>query len=326
MSKWRWFVLIFGPLPIVAAAMALTAAVKSGTSGGVSSNEIIVRGQSPGTLLAAEAIPARSSVDSRALAAACNRAAAELQGRLGEDCQAIVRSPFVIAGDMTAKELEAWHRQTIEPAANALAHSYFKTAPDRPITILLFQGEKSYNHYAKTLFDESGISVYGYYKPNVRTLVMNIGTGGGTLVHELTHALIDFDFPDVPAWFNEGLASLHEQCRFRDDAAGPWIEGLENWRLGGLQETVRRGRLRSLQSLISGDDFRGRLEGANYAQARYFCLYMQRQGVLRDYFRLFRQNRKADPQGLKTVAQVFPGQTWPQLDEAFNTWVLTLKR
>ncbi len=83
--------------------------------------------------------------------------------------------------------------------------------------MLVFNGEESYNRYCNALFGDSGISVYGYYKPQLRTLALNLATGGGTLTHELTHALVDFDFPEVPAWFNEGLASLHEQCRFRSD-------------------------------------------------------------------------------------------------------------
>ena len=87
--------------------------------------------------------------------------------------------------------------------------------------------------------------MYGYYKPQQRTLVMNISTGGGTLVHELTHALIDFDFPLVPDWFNEGLASLHEACHILPDESR--IEGLTNWRLPGLQQAVAERRLPSLE-------------------------------------------------------------------------------
>ena len=74
--------------------------------------------------------------------------------------------------------------------------------------------------------------------------MLNLGTGTGTLLHELTHALADFDVPDMPDWLNEGLASLHEQCRFRNDEQGPWIEGLVNWRLDALQAVVRQSRLR----------------------------------------------------------------------------------
>ena len=40
---------------------------------------------------------------------------------------------------------------------------------------------------------------------------MNISTGGGTLVHEIVHPFVAANFPNCPAWFNEGLGSLYEQ-------------------------------------------------------------------------------------------------------------------
>jgi predicted DNA-binding transcriptional regulator YafY len=55
------------------------------------------------------------------------------------------------------------------------------------------------------------------------------------LAHELTHALIVYDFPDVPTWFNEGLGSLHEGCRIERTR----IVGVPNWRLGPFQKAIR---------------------------------------------------------------------------------------
>jgi hypothetical protein len=136
--------------------------------------------------------------------------------------------------------------------------------------------------------------------------------------------LIDFDFPRVPAWFNEGLASLHEQCHIRPDETG--IDGLVNWRLEGLQKALAAGRLRSLSSLIGDNDFRGSQETTNYAQARYFCLYMQKQGVLEEFYRLFREHQEQDRLGLQTLQHVFPNQSWEKLDEDFRRWAAGLKR
>ena len=39
-----------------------------------------------------------------------------------------------------------------------------------------------------------------------------VATGGGTLVHEIVHPFMRANFPECPAWFNEGMGSLYEQC------------------------------------------------------------------------------------------------------------------
>jgi hypothetical protein len=332
-SKLRWFILAFGPIPLVAVSIALCDWLRSEPSGPPSANHVLsgnflVVRPLVGRAMAGETPQPRSpvaAIDER-LAGACRQVAEKLQSRLGAECHSIVRPPFVIAGDLGPEELDDWHQETVGPAARAMAARYFDHAPTEPITILLFSEKSSYDSYAEKLFGDRDVSIYGYYKPQLRTLVMNIATGGGTLVHELTHALADFDFPRLPDWFNEGLASLHEQCRFREDAAGPWIEGLENWRLPGLQKAIRSKRVRALESLVTEDDFRGTHEGLNYAQARYFCLYMQRQGVLEDFYRRFRDHQAADPHGAAAVRAVFPKLTWDELDGKYRDWVLTLKR
>lgn len=258
------------------------------------------------------------------LAAECTQGARKLRAALGSECRIVVRSPFVLGGDLAPGELEALHDGTIAPAVRAMRNSYFDAQPSQPVTVLVFRGEESYNRYCERLFAEAGISIYGYYKPQLRTLVLNIATGNGTLLHELTHALLAFDFPDVPDWLNEGLASLHEQSRFRSDKDGPWIEGLVNWRLAGLKDVVRRGQLRSLAELVKDTRFRGPGEGTNYAQARYFCLYMQQKGVLAKFYRSFRGHWAEDPRGLEALTGVFPGVAVEHLDRDFERWVLSL--
>ena len=322
MSKLRLSVMVVGPFLILVSSLGLTRWARSDAPQVTSSN-IVVRGQSPATVTFA-ATKRTTTADPKSLDRACATAAKELQTNLGTGCAVIVHPPFVVGGDMSQAKLEKWYAQTISPAATAMASSYFRRTPDRPITVLLFGSQQTYDAYAEKLFGDKGISVYGYYKPRERTLVMNIATGGGTLVHELTHALIDFDFPDVPDWFNEGLASLHEQCRFREGPGGPWIEGLENWRLPALQQAVRRKQLRTLSSLIQSDDFRGQDVGINYAQARYFCMYLQRKQLLAEYFKRFHAGAKQDPRGYQTVMEVLPDRSWSELDREFNAWVLTL--
>ena len=77
----------------------------------------------------------------------------------------------------------------------------------------------------------------------------------------------------------------------------------------------------ALRELIEGDDFYGPLEKLNYAHARYFCLYMQEQRVLRDCYRKVRAEHGNDPSGGKAVAAVLADRTWDELDADFRRWV-----
>jgi hypothetical protein len=314
-------ILILGPLPIVGSSWAVSAWFRSEPRAVVMRNSVLPGG-SEGDLTARPA-PARG-VPSEKLEGECGEAAARLRAKLGSACAVVVEPPFVLGGDLAREELAALYAQTIAPAVRAMRNEYFDARPNEPVTVLVFRGEESYNRHCENLFGERGISIYGYYKPKLRTLVLNIATGGGTLLHELTHALVDFDFPQIPDWLNEGLASLHEQSRFRSGKGGPWIEGLPNWRLAGLQEVARSQKLGSLKALVENPQFRGRGEGTNYAQARYFCLYMQRRGVLARFYRAFRDSHADDPRGLAALARVFPGESIDELDRDFQRWVVTL--
>ena len=322
MSRARLGVLVLGPMLIVATTVAgayrFDPRLRAPADPDVARTAALV----PEGLPAAAAKDAQTAVPA-ALGEECGAAAGELRRKLDQDCEVIMRPPFVVGGDMRAEKLEAWYRDTIEPAARALWASFFERRPSRPLTVLLLREEKSYRRYAKEIFGDEQVAYFGYYKPSRRALVMNISTGGGTLVHELTHALMEADFPAVPDWFNEGLASLYEQCRFTADGQG--IEGLENWRLPMLKQAIREGRLRPLAELISANDFRGEHEALNYAQARYFCLYMQRQGVLAEFYRLLRDGHGEPKDGLVVVRQVFGGKSVADVDREFRRWVATLK-
>jgi hypothetical protein len=322
-NRRRWLLLLLAPAPIVATSFALSKWLESEQPLPLAANEVMERNDDHGPAAKFVAAPIRRD---EKLSAACEARGAAVSELLGERCQVIVRPPFIVAGDMTEDALRGWHDKTIAPAARAMGHRYFRTRPSQPITVLLFGSKESYDHFAYKLYRDKDISVYGYYKPRERTLVMNIDTGGGTLVHEMTHALVAFDCPQVPDWFNEGLASLHEQCRFRENAQGPFVEGLVNWRLPRLQEEINAGRLPSLEDFVRDGDFRGHREAINYAQARYFCMFMQEQGVLEDFYARLKTNIDADPQGVRAVQSVFPKHSWKELDAEFQQFALKLQR
>jgi len=245
-----------------------------------------------------------------------------MRAKLGAGFLVESEGPFAVAGNLSQARFEAIRRGTIGACARALWSAYFAKQPDYPIKVYLFADDTSYREWAKKLFGDTQVSHFGYYRPWDQTLVMNIGTGTGTLVHEMTHALMKPDFPDAPTWFDEGLASLHEQCQ----VAPTTIKGLTNWRLPGLQKAIDDGRLVPLAKLVATTtaQFRGENEGLHYAEARYLVMYLQKLGLLKRFYREFRDNAKKDPPGAETLAAV-TGKPIPELEGEWVAWVKTLQ-
>ncbi len=261
---------------------------------------------------------------SASLRAACRERAAGLRATLGGGFEVGVGAPFVVAGDLPEDRLGECLSGVIERASAFLWKSYFVRRPNEPVTVLLFRTERSYRANAKALYGDANVPYYGYYKSNRRTMLMNLSTGSGTLVHELTHALMEWDFPEAPEWYMEGLASLHEQCDARRWREGELV-GAVNWRLSELQKAIAAGRLRSLRRLMTSDDFRGAEESLNYSQARYFCMFLQRRGVLTEFHKLFRKGRKEDPTGLSFAEEVLGGRRIEVIEREFLQWVGELR-
>ncbi len=248
------------------------------------------------------------------------------QKLLTNDLAMVVHAPFILAGNYSREKLTAYYTDLIQPSAAALGRMYFTNRPDTPIVVWLFSDAESYSLHAERIYGDKNVSVYGYYKPDKRALVMNLATGGGTLIHELTHALAVYDFPGQPDWFNEGLASLYEQSTWTGRGEQQQLVGMANWRLPKLQEAITAKQLPPLTTLMKNNDFRGAAMGRNYAQARYLCMYLQEQGKLGEFYRRYRDNRLNDPHGVASLEKTLGAAAIATLDADYQAWVMALKR
>ena len=213
-----------------------------------------------------------------------------------------IEPPFVVIGDESTEMVRRRSEQTVRWAVDRLQRDYFPIAPDHVITIWLFKDRKSYESNTQRIFNEKPHTPFGYYASRHNALIMNIATGGGTLVHEIVHPLMAANFPECPAWFNEGLGSLYEQCRDKDGR----IHGTTNWRLEGLQRAIQNDRALDFNTLCTMSDarFYNDANGLHYAQARYLCYDLQQRGLLRTFYRRFRANHETDPTGFETLRAV----------------------
>ena len=245
----------------------------------------------------------------------------ELRKRLpGPGFTIRIEKPFVVVGDEAPEVVESRARRTVGWAVGKLKRAYFPKDPKVILDVWLFKDKHSYESHALKLFGEIPSTPYGYYSASDRALVMNISTGGGTLVHELVHPFMESNFPGCPDWFNEGLASLYEQSAER----GGEIHGLTNWRLHGLQQAIKRGNLQSIRRLTTrafySDD-----DGTNYAMARYLCYYLQQKKRLRFFYRQFRANKNHDPTGYQSLKHALKVKNLKTFQDHWEDYVLKLR-
>jgi hypothetical protein len=248
----------------------------------------------------------------------------KLRAKLPNDGFTVVlQRPFVVVGNDERETVKRHADDSVKWAVERLKQDFFTRDPSQIIDIWLFQDATSYEENAEKLFGSRPTTPYGYYLSRHHALVMNIATGGGTLVHEIVHPFIAANFPDCPSWFNEGLASLCEASGEKDGH----IIGLVNWRLPALQRALEKGKVPSFKTLCetTTDEFYNQDRGSNYAQARYLCYYLQERGLLIRFYRAFRKHVAADPSGYQTLKTILGEGDMTEFEQRWKDFVLQLK-
>ena len=247
-----------------------------------------------------------------------------LKRRMPAGFHAVAEPPFVVACEGDARTARRHAEQTVRWAVRLLQQDFFPADPDRVLEIWLFDGNDSYRKHTRQIFDDQPTTPFGYYSARHGALIMNIATGGGTLVHEIVHPFVAANCSDCPSWLNEGLGSLFEQCRER----GGHIEGLTNWRLDGLQRAIRDKQTIPLGQLVatSTAEFYGENSALHYAMARYLLYWLQEQGRLRPFWRDFVAARNDDPTGAATLQKALGTEDLAEFQQQWERWALTLTR
>jgi len=240
------------------------------------------------------------------------------------DFVVVIQPPFVVIGDESPAVVKAHSEKTVKWAVDKLKQDFFTKDPKEILDIWLFKDADSYERNTLTLFGEKPGTPYGYYSSLHKALIMNISTGGGTLVHEIVHPFVEANFPKCPPWFNEGLGSLYEQSGEVDGH----IHGYTNWRLPGLQKAIRAGKVPDFKLFTAFDSqaFYNDDKGTNYGQARYLCYYLQRRGLLIKFYREFLAHQQQDPTGYKSLQKTMGTVNMRAFKQKWEKYVLGLSR
>lgn len=231
-------------------------------------------------------------------------------------------APFAIAGQGPRDSIKEIAQQVVGISAAFLKKEYFPRDPKDIVTLWMFEGETSYRSHVNRLFGGVPPSPYGYYDPCNDILAADISLGLGTVIHEMVHAFMEANFPDCPAWFNEGLASLYEHTETEDGR----VRGLVNWRLPPLKASIQRKKLPSLDDLLatSSGEFYGDRRGTYYAMARYLMYYLQEKKLLSNYYHRFLQTHSEDPTGKTALLEVLRIGNLDAFQRQWETFVTAL--
>jgi hypothetical protein len=164
---------------------------------------------------------------------------------------------------------------------------------DSWIPIYCYNGEFSqdaygkFQEFCKTLHFRYPGQRIGYRNEYDNSIVAWCASGNGTLAHEFSHVLLHADFPDIPEWLDEGMASLQEETY--DDG-----EFADNWRLAYVKAYyAQTGRNLSLAEIV-GDYQSDPLQNLVHdCYARYLCMFLIKKNKLNTLYLNLRDGGKS---------------------------------
>lgn len=187
----------------------------------------------------------------------------------------------------------------IRHTVDAMIDNYIEKRPDGVTAVFLFRDMDSYKNFAMKEFDieESDLSPYGFYKISKNVILVRYVSWKGSVAHEVTHAMLQNDFPEIPSWFNEAFAALHEKATYENKK----LVANFSWRILSLRRAFDEDTYYSLRHLMntSDDEMYSEKSSFYYAQGQYALMLLQQKGLMEDYYKNFRDTYSKDPTGAR---------------------------
>lgn len=211
---------------------------------------------------------------------------------------------FVIFSELDNNTTRSLIVNDIRNTINAMMNYYVDKIPKNVTPIIFFEDFQRYKEYVLSHYDisEHDLSPYGFYKISKNVIIIKYVSWKGSTSHEITHRFLRSDFPDIPSWFDEGFASLHERASYKNGI----LKGEFSWRIIPLRRAIENNTYTGLRKLMESNDeeFYGGRTSYYYAQSRYLLMYLQEKDLLREYYDLFRDTYSKDETGITQLEKV----------------------
>jgi len=231
---------------------------------------------------------------------------------------------FVIFSDLDEKLTYSLVENDIRNTIECMKNNYTKSIPDKVTPIIIFNDYEKYKKFVLENYDipEHDISPYGFYKISKNVIIIRYVSWKGSLMHEVTHRFLRSDFPNIPSWFDEGFAALHEKSSFKNGV----LKGEFSWRIISIRRALDDDKYTGLKTLMESndDELYGKRSSFYYAQARYLLMYIQEKGLLKDYYNLFKTNFHKDESGITQLEKVLK-KPLEEIDGEFLKYLETFK-
>lgn len=205
--------------------------------------------------------------------------AVELRTALGSGYSVAVHRPFVVAFEGDVDQLDRFTAELLTPAVTAV-HCSLGLDPaaleigSATYTVVAVHSDAALPSLAWRLDGRRITGYSGYYLRDKRRLLVDLSGGSGSLLHELVHATLHHHAPQLPEWFDEGLATRFETALLIETERQLRLSPSPP-RLRFLRAAVQDG---SLASVTQFGDMRRSDTGTlrtRYAHAAAFCKFIE---------------------------------------------------
>lgn len=249
--------------------------------------------------------------------------AGKFGGKMGKDFNVIaVAGHYIIAGNYAMDALEKDGRK-VKVFHDLIYAEYLETPLKGTVKCINFAETKDFQAHLRRAGCAVTDSIAGLAAcPCCNAIAANSEAGLGAMLHEIAHRMIANELASVPNWFNEGFATFCEDSLFfvnqRTNEILKVQLGTINWRMEGLQQSLKANKYIKLKALISGKQARMSENDIDlfYAEARAIVCFLYRCGLLKNFI----QAARKQPDSAKALEETF-GIKLSDIEKEWLDWV-----